>query len=101
MDERASGDRVRELGAQLVDVHVHGALVRAHRRPPHRLVELLPADDPPFAACQGREQLQLLERERQRPPTRHPKGIRGGGVPPPPPPPPRGTRRAGSPAPPP
>jgi hypothetical protein len=65
VDEPALRYRAGQLRPQLVDVHVDGAVLRAQRRAPHGLVELLPRDDAALPPDQRRQQLELAHRQRQ------------------------------------
>src|SRR3954462_13632942 len=70
VDETLVRKRFLELRSQLADVHVDRALLLAERPAPHDRIELLAADDPSAATCQGGEQTQLPDRQREGAPVR-------------------------------
>ena len=67
MDEPGSGQCTLKLGSKLVDVDVAGAVAAAQRPAPGEAVELLARDDAPGVARERHEQVELADRERQRP----------------------------------
>jgi hypothetical protein len=66
MDEAALRQRALELGTQLVDIYVAGAVAASQGPAPCLPVELLAGDDPAGVARKRDEQVELAHREHQR-----------------------------------
>src|SRR3954468_20692577 len=77
VDERPVGQRVLQLHAQLVDVDVDRAVPVTELSSPDDPIEVLAADDPPWASRQRDEQLEFPDREGGRPLTGDDQAVGG------------------------